>query len=110
MEQGHSFQGVLAPIPARYSALWTGVSLRRRYLGGREREEKDRDTHPYRGRMGRAKAGIVETTIPGGKRKRGEGSGYSPIQREDGKGEGGYRRVDDTSVMDCWAEEVVLPT
>ena len=54
--------------------------------------------------------GIVETTIPGGKRKRGEGSGYSPIQREDGKGEGGYRRVDDTGVMDCWAEEVVLPT
>ena len=54
--------------------------------------------------------GIVETTIPGGKRKRGEGSGYSPIQREDGKGEGGYRRVDDTGIMDCWAEEVVLPT
>ena len=54
--------------------------------------------------------GIVETTILGGKRKRGEGSGYSPIQREDGKGEGGYRRVDDTGVMDCWAEEVVLPT
>ena len=54
--------------------------------------------------------GIVETTIPGGKRKRGEGSGYSPIQREDGKGEGGYRRVNDTGVMDCWAEEVVLPT
>ena len=53
---------------------------------------------------------IVETTIPGGKRKRGEGSGYSPIQREDGKGEGGYRWVDDTGVMDCWAEEVVLPT
>ena len=49
-------------------------------------------------------------TILGGKRKRGEGSGYSPIQREDGKGEGGYCRVDDTSVMDCWAEEVVLPT
>ena len=44
--------------------------------------------------------GIVETTIPGGKRKRGEGSGYSPIQREDGKGEGGYRRDDDT-----WGEE-----
>ena len=54
--------------------------------------------------------GIVKTTIPGEKRKRGEGSGYSPIQREDGKGEGGYRRVDDTSIMDCWAEEVVLPT
>ena len=54
--------------------------------------------------------GIVETTIPGGKRKRGEGSGYSPIQREDGKGEGGYHRVDDTGVMDCRAEEVVLPT
>ena len=45
-----------------------------------------------------------------GKRKRGEGSGYSPIQREDGKGEGKYRRVDDTGIMDCWAEEVVLPT
>ena len=54
--------------------------------------------------------GIVETMIPGEKRKRGEGSGYSPIQREDEKGEGGYRRVDDTGVMDCWAEEVVLPT
>ena len=53
--------------------------------------------------------GIVETTIPGGKRKRGQGSGYSPIQREDGKGEGGYRRVDDTAVMDCWTNEVVLP-
>ena len=39
------------------------VSSRRRYLGGREREEKDRDTHPYRGRMGRAKAGIVGSTI-----------------------------------------------
>ena len=52
--------------------------------------------------------GIVETTIPGGKRKRGQGSGYSPIQREDGKGEGGYRRVDDTAVMDCWTDEVVL--
>ena len=35
--------------------------------------------------------GIVETTIPGGKRKRGQRSEYSPIQREDGKGEGGYR-------------------
>ena len=32
--------------------------------GGRERENKDLDTHPYRGRMGRAKAGIVESTIP----------------------------------------------
>ena len=40
------------------------VSSRRRYLGGREREEKDRDTHPYRGRMGRAKAGIIGSTIP----------------------------------------------
>ena len=40
------------------------VSSRRRYLGGREREEKDQDTHLYRGRMGRAKAGIVESTIP----------------------------------------------
>ena len=54
--------------------------------------------------------GIVETKIPEGKRKRGEGSGYSPIQREDGKGKGGYRRVNDTGLMDCWAEEVVLPT
>ena len=52
--------------------------------------------------------GIVETTIPGGKRKRGQGSGYSPIQREDRKGEGGYRRVDNTVVMDCWTDEVVL--
>ena len=52
--------------------------------------------------------GIVETTIPGGKRKRGQGSGYSPIQREDGKGEGGYRRVEDTAVMDYWTDEVVL--
>ena len=51
--------------------------------------------------------GIVETTIPGGKRKRGQGSGYSPIQREDGKGKGGYRRVDDTAIMDCWTDEVV---
>ena len=34
--------------------------------------------------------GIVETTIPGGKRKRGQGSGYSPIQREDGKDKSGY--------------------
>ena len=52
--------------------------------------------------------GIVETTIPGRKRKRGQGSGYSPIQREDGKGEGGYRQVDDTAVMDCLTDEVVL--
>ena len=52
--------------------------------------------------------GIIETTIPGGKRKRGQGSRYSPIQREDGKGEGGYRRVDDTAVMDCWTDEVEL--
>ena len=52
--------------------------------------------------------GIVETTIPGGKRKRGQGSGYSLIQREDAKGKGGYRRVDDTTVMDCWTEGVVL--
>ena len=52
--------------------------------------------------------GIVETTIPGGKRKKGQGSGYSPIQREDGKGEGEYRRVNDTAVMDCWSDEVVL--
>ena len=51
---------------------------------------------------------IVETTIPGGKRKRGQGSGYSPIKREDGKGKGGYPRVDDTAVMDCWTDEVVL--
>ena len=53
--------------------------------------------------------GIVEMTIPGGKRKRGQRSGYSSIQREDGKGEGGYRRVDNTAVMDCWTDEVVLP-
>ena len=53
--------------------------------------------------------GIIKTTIPGGKRKRGQGSGYSPIQKEDGKGEGGYRQVDDTTVMDCWTDEVVLP-
>ena len=65
MEHGHSFpEGVRAPISAHYSVLWTGVSSRRRYLGGREREDKDPDTHPYRGRMGRAKAGIVESTIP----------------------------------------------
>ena len=31
---------------------------------GREREDKDPDTHPYIGRMGRAKAGIVESIIP----------------------------------------------
>ena len=53
--------------------------------------------------------GIVETTIPGGKRKGGQRSGYLPIQREDGKGKGGYRQVDDTAVMDCWTDEVVLP-
>ena len=65
LEHGHSFpEGVRAPISAQYSVLWTGVSSRRRYLGGREREDKDPDTHPYRGRMGRAKAGIVESTIP----------------------------------------------
>ena len=52
--------------------------------------------------------GIVEMTIPRGKRKRGQGSGYSTIQRGDGKGEGGYRRLDDTAVMDCWTVEVVL--
>ena len=52
--------------------------------------------------------GIVETTILEGKRKRGQGSGYSSIQREDGKGKGGYRRVDDTAVMDCWTVKVVL--
>ena len=57
-------EGVRAPISAQYSVLWTGVSSRRRYLGGREREDKDPDTHPYTGRMGRAKAGIVESTIP----------------------------------------------
>ena len=65
LEHGHSFpEGVRAPISARYSVLWTGVSSRRGYLGGREREDKDPDTHPNRGRMGRAKAGIVESTIP----------------------------------------------
>ena len=32
--------------------------------GGREREDKDPDTHPYRGRIGRAKVDIVESTIP----------------------------------------------
>ena len=63
--QGHSFpEGVRAPISAWYSALWTGVSSRRRYLGGREREDKDPDSHPYRGRMGRAKAGIARSMIP----------------------------------------------
>ena len=65
MEHGHSFpEGVCAPIFAQYSVLWTGVLSRRPYLGGREREDKDPDTHPYRGRMGRAKAGIVESMIP----------------------------------------------
>ena len=65
LEHGHNFpEGVRAPISARYSALWTWVSSRRRYLGGREREDKDPDSHPYRGGMGRAKAGIVESTIP----------------------------------------------
>ena len=65
LEHGHSFpEGVRAPISARYSALWTWVSSRRRYLRGREREDKDLDSHPYRERMGRAKAGIVESTIP----------------------------------------------
>ena len=44
---------------------------------------------------------IVETMIPRRKRKRGQGSRYSPIQREDRKGEGGYRRVDDTEVIEC---------
>ena len=65
LEHGHSFpEGVRAPISARYSAMWTWVSSRRRYLRGREREDKDPDGHPYRGRMKRAKAGIVELTIP----------------------------------------------
>ena len=65
LEHGHSFpEGVRAPISAQYSALWTWVSSRRQYLGGREREDKDPDTHPYRGGMGRAKAGIVDSTIP----------------------------------------------
>ena len=63
LEHSHSFpEGV--PISARYSALWTWVSSRRRYLGEREREDKDPDTHPYRGEMVRAKAGIVDSTIP----------------------------------------------
>ena len=48
LEHGHSFpEGVRAPISARYSALWTWVSSRRRSLGRREREDKDLDTHPY---------------------------------------------------------------
>ena len=65
LDHGHSFlEGVRAPISARYSALWTWISSRRRYLGRREREDKDPDTHPYRRRMGRAKAGIVNSTIP----------------------------------------------
>ena len=65
LEHGHSFpERVRAPISARYSALWTRVSLRRRYLEGREREDKDPDTHPYTRRIGRAKAGIVGSTIP----------------------------------------------
>ena len=65
LEHDHSFpEGVHAPISAWYSALWTWVSSRRRYLEGREREDKDPDSHPYRGRIGRAKAGIVESTIP----------------------------------------------
>ena len=65
LEHGHSFpEGVHAPISARYSALWTWVSSRRRYLGGGEREDKDPNTHPYRGAMGRAKAGIVDSKIP----------------------------------------------
>ena len=64
LEHSHSFpEGVRAPISARYSTLWTWVSSRRRYLGRREREEKDLDTHPYRGGMGRAKVGIVDSTI-----------------------------------------------
>ena len=64
LEHGHSFpKGVRAPISARYSALWRWVSLRRRYLKGRRREDKDPDSHPYKGRMGRANAGIVESTI-----------------------------------------------
>ena len=65
LEHGHSFpEGVRAPISTRYSALWTWVSSRRRYLRRGHREDKDPDSHPYRGRMGRAKAGIVESTIP----------------------------------------------
>ena len=65
LKHSHSVpEGVRAPISARYYALWTWVSSRLRYLGGREREDKDPDSHPYRGRMGRAKAGIVESTIP----------------------------------------------
>ena len=65
MEHGHSFpEGVCAPISAQYFVLRTGVSSRRPYLGGGERKDKDPDSHSYRGRMGRAKAGIVESTIP----------------------------------------------
>ena len=65
LEHGHSFpEGVRAPISARYSVLWTWVSSRQRYLKGRRREDKDLDSHPYRGRMRRAKAGIIESTIP----------------------------------------------
>ena len=65
LEDGHSFpKGVRAPISARYSALWTWVLSRRRYLRRREREDKDPDSHPYIGRMGRVKAGIVKSTIP----------------------------------------------
>ena len=65
LEHGHNFpEGVQAPISARYSAFWTWVSSRRRYLRGRQREDKVPDSHPYRGRRGRAKAGIVEFTIP----------------------------------------------
>ena len=61
LEHGHSFpEGVRAPISARYSTFWTWVSSRRRYLRGRRREDKDPDSHPYRGSRGRAKAGIVE--------------------------------------------------
>ena len=54
LEHGHSFpKGIRAPISARYSALWTWVSSRRRYLRERQREDKDLDSHPYRGRRGR---------------------------------------------------------
>ena len=64
-EHGHSFpEGVRAPISALYSAFWTWVSSRRRYLRGRQREDKDLDNHPYRGSKGRTKAGIIESTIP----------------------------------------------
>ena len=65
LEHGQSFpEGVQAPIFARYSALWTWVSSTRRYLRKGHREDKDPDSHPYRGRMERAKASIVESTIP----------------------------------------------